>query len=184
VCYPHLKAGTIPTPVRIAEQLGAEIVRLRGNFVSICFAQASKIVSARGGVMIPFGLDCPESVAAIAEEARRVPASILRDGTVVLSCGSGVTLAGLLRGFDPMPRHIIGVSSGRSLRKLRCCIRKYVRTIPDNVLLVPAGIPYDQVPERVCPFPAHPNYDLKAWAYLVDHLASWRPPVLFWNIGA
>jgi 1-aminocyclopropane-1-carboxylate deaminase/D-cysteine desulfhydrase-like pyridoxal-dependent ACC family enzyme len=184
VCYPQLKNGTIPEPVKQAEQLRAVIVPMRGNHVSICFTQATRIVNQRGGVMIPFGMDCTESVVAIAAEARRVPAAILRNGTVVVSCGSGVTLAGLLQGFDPAPRRVVGVSSGRSLARLRQCLHKYLNNVPSNVTLIPASQPYESVPILDCPFPAHPNYDLKAWKYLVDHLESLTPPLLFWNIGA
>ncbi len=184
VCYPQLKNGPIPAPVLSARQLGAEIVPMRGNHVSICFAQATRIVSRRGGVMIPFGMDCPESVAAIADEARRVPPAILRNGTVVVSCGSGVTLAGLLQGFDPAPRRVVGVSSGRSLGRLRQCLEKHLNHVPANVTLIAASEPYESVPTLDCPFPTHPNYDLKAWKYLVEHLESLTPPLLFWNIGA
>ena len=122
-------------------ELGADIVAMGGNHVSICFAQATRIVARKGGVMIPFGMDCPESVTAIADEASRVPASILRNGTVVVCCGSGVTLAGLLRGLNPMPRHVVGVSSGRSLDKIRQCLRKHLHEIPANLTLIPARMP-------------------------------------------
>lgn len=184
VCYPRLKNGPVPDSIKKAEELGAEIVSMRGNHVSICFAQASKIVAERGGVMIPFGMECPESVAAIAAEAHSVPSAVLDKGTVVLSCGSAVTLSGVLQGFDPMPRQVIGVSSGRSLAKLRQCIRRYLGGVPANVTLVPAIMPYDSAPAQECPFPTHPHYDLKAWKFLVDNLRSLTPPVLFWNIGA
>ncbi len=134
--------------------------------------------------MIPFGMDCPESITAIAAEAKTVPSSLLDGGTVVVSCGSGVTLAGLLRGLNPMPRCIIGISAGRSLAKLRRCISKYVPIECPNVTLIEASIPYDSAPALKCPFPAHPNYDLKAWKYLVEHIDCLKPPILFWNIGA
>src|SRR5262249_10969920 len=146
LCYPHLKNGSVPAPMRVAHELGAEIVPMRGNHVSICFAQAAKIVARKGGVMIPFGVDCSEPVDAIAAEARRVPAALLCRGTLVVSCGSGVTLAGLLRGLDPLPQRVIGVSAGRSSAKIRACLRKYLRTVPDQVTIIPAGMPYDSTP--------------------------------------
>jgi 1-aminocyclopropane-1-carboxylate deaminase/D-cysteine desulfhydrase-like pyridoxal-dependent ACC family enzyme len=184
VCYPHLKNSEVPKPILAAAELGAEIVAMRGNHVSICFAQASRIVACKGGVMLPFGMDCAESVTAIANEASQVPSSILKKGTVVVCCGSGVTLAGLLRGLNPMPRQVIGVSSGRSLEKISQCLRKHLREIPTNLILVPARMPYNSSPSIDCPFPTHPNYDLKAWEYLADNLATLDPPLLFWNVGA
>ena len=56
--------------------------------------------------------------------------------------------------------------------------------VPVALELVPADRPYAVVPETSCPFPTHPNYDLKAWKHLVDHLERFASPVLFWNIGA
>jgi hypothetical protein len=184
VCYPHLKGGAIPQSMKEAKQLGAEVVPMRGNHVSICFAQARRIVERQGGVIIPFGMDCPEAVAAIAGEARTVPPEFIAGGTLVVTCGSGVTLSGLLRGLSPSPRLAIGVSSGRSLKRIRHCVGKYLADMPCEVHLVPASLPYDSAPSRDCPFPTHPNYDLKAWAYMTEHLEHLRSPVLFWNIGA
>jgi 1-aminocyclopropane-1-carboxylate deaminase/D-cysteine desulfhydrase-like pyridoxal-dependent ACC family enzyme len=184
VCYPHLKGGEVPEPIARAAALGAEIVQMRGNHVSICFSQATRIVARKGGVMIPFGMECPESVEAIAEEAREVPPSLLRGGTVVVCCGSGVTLAGLLRGLVPMPRQVIGVSSGRSLDKIRQCVRRHLDHLPANLTLIPARMPYDSRPSIDSPFPTHPNYDLKAWEYLAENVHRLHPPLLFWNIGA
>lgn len=184
VCYPHLQNGTVPETIKMADSLGAEIVGMRGNHVSICFAQASKTVEGKGGVMLPFGLECEESVNAIAAEAATVPRGMLRNGTVVVSCGSAVTLSGLIKGLYPKPRRIIGISSGRSVSKLRQCLHRFIGNVPDNVTLVPASIPYNDVPNQTCPFPTHANYDLKAWHYLAENINSIASPVLFWNIGA
>lgn len=183
-CYPQLKNGPVPETVLLAEALGADIVSMRGNHVSICYAQARKIVEARGGVMLPFGLECAAAVGAVAGEAQSVPARHLANGTVVLSCGSGVTLSGLLRGLRPQPHRVIGISAGRSLAKLRGCVLRYVGEIPRHLVLVPAAVPYDFTCTDCCPFPAHPNYDRKAWRYLSDNIKMLKPPVLFWNIGA
>lgn len=183
-CYPQLKHRPIPETVRLAEALGAEIVAMRGNHVSICYARARKTVEARGGAMLPFGLDCTEAVDAVAVEARTVPARYTANGTVVLSCGSAVTLSGLLRGLQPQPRRVIGVSAGRSLTKLRRCVLRHTGEIPRHLLLVPAAVPYDVACMDECPFPAHPNYDRKAWRYLCDNIQKLTPPVLFWNIGS
>ena len=53
VCYPHLKNGATPDTIRRAAALGAEIVKMRGNHVSICYSQATRIVRKKGGEMIP-----------------------------------------------------------------------------------------------------------------------------------
>jgi 1-aminocyclopropane-1-carboxylate deaminase/D-cysteine desulfhydrase-like pyridoxal-dependent ACC family enzyme len=184
VSYPARKGYTVPRPIEIAASLGAEVVPIRGNHVGICYAQITKLVTGRGGLMLPFGLDCREAVTAIAQEAATVPISLLKSGTVVLSCGSGVTLAGLILGLATLPRQIVGISSGRSIAKIAACVSRYASPLPRSVDLRPATLPYDQELQCSCPFPSHPNYDLKAWKFLIDHIDSLRDPVLFWNVGA
>jgi 1-aminocyclopropane-1-carboxylate deaminase/D-cysteine desulfhydrase-like pyridoxal-dependent ACC family enzyme len=184
VSYPIRKGCVVPKPVKIAASLGADVVPIRGNHVSICYAQITKLVTERGGIMLPFGLDCHESVAAVAQEAATVPVDLLKSGTVVLCCGSGVTLAGLLLGLPALPRRFVGISSGRSVAKILACVSRYVPQLPRSVELHPATVPYDCALEFSCPFPSHPNYDLKAWKFLADNIDSLRDPVFFWNVGA
>lgn len=184
VSYPARHGFALPEAVHIAAGLGAEILPVRGNHVSICYSQVSKQVTARGGKMLPFGLECREAVRAIADEAATLPESFVASATFVLSCGSGVTLAGLILGLRTMPRRIVGISSGRSLGKIRACVRRYVGTFPRFVELRPAAFPYDVALEYPCPFPSHANYDRKAWKFAVDNLRTLHDPVVFWNIGA
>ena len=183
VSYPTKTGVPEPEAIRVAAELGAEVVPIPGGRISICFAKARRHVTERGGVMLPFGLECAEAVTGIAQEAATVPPMALR-GTLVLCCGSGVTLAGLLTGLPVLPERIIGLSSGRSLAKIEACLRRHVETLPDMLELHPAVMPYAQTPDRSCPFPTHPNYDLKAWDFLVKNLDQLRDPILFWNIGA
>src|SRR5579871_892241 len=165
VSYPTRRGTAVPGPVRRAREMGASTLPLRGNHVSICFAQAKRAIESMGGAMLPFGLECQEAVTGVAKEAARVPAELCR-GTVVLCCGSGVTVAGLLTGLTALPARLIGVSSRRSLAKIRACIERYVTPMPACVDLIEALMPYDTVSTAVCPFPADPHYDLKAWQYL------------------
>jgi len=44
VSYPCLKNGNTPVSVSNAAKLGAEILPLRGNHVSICYSQARKVI--------------------------------------------------------------------------------------------------------------------------------------------
>jgi hypothetical protein len=133
--------------------------------------------------MLPFGLDCIESVAAIEREACKLPEEAIRGGTVIVCCGSGVTLAGLIRACGRQPSRYIGVSSGRSVSMIRRCLSKYVREA-GNVEIVPATHAYSEKLPGSCPFPSHPNYDQKAWDFLERNIRSLRPPILFWNVGA
>jgi len=183
VSYPTRKGTAIPASILAAKSLGADVLPLRGNHVGICYAQARAHVEARGGRMLPFGLECSESVQAVAETASHVPPDVTV-GTIVLCCGSGVTLAGLLTGLKALPGRLVGISSGRSIAKIRACVNRYVPEIPACVELRAALMPYDSTPSIECPFPSHPNYDLKAWQFVDEHIEELKAPVLFWNIGA
>jgi 1-aminocyclopropane-1-carboxylate deaminase/D-cysteine desulfhydrase-like pyridoxal-dependent ACC family enzyme len=184
VSYPKKIGEPVPRAIEVAATHGAEIYPVRGNHVIICYSQVGAYVRSKGGTMLPFGLECTESVAAISEEASTVPSNYYSGGTVLLSCGSGVTLAGILSGLRNTPSKIIGISSGRSVAKITKCITNYAGPLPDTVAIKENQLPYYATPVFDCPFPTHPNYDLKAWQYLVKHIDQLEGPILFWNIGA
>lgn len=184
ISYPKLKNLEPPQSIRISESLDAEIFPIRGNHVSICYSQVKKYVEKRGGFMLPFGLECIESVKAIANEARTIPSKVIEGGTLVVCCGSGVTLAGILTGLKYKPKKAVGISSGRSVAKIIACLKKYDIKPSRDLIIVPSGMPYYEAPSITAPFPSHPNYDLKAWKYLTENLKKFPEPILFWNVGA
>jgi 1-aminocyclopropane-1-carboxylate deaminase/D-cysteine desulfhydrase-like pyridoxal-dependent ACC family enzyme len=183
VVCPQSKRQPDPTSVEMARSLGAEIHFVPTNRLPINYAQARRYVELNGGVMLPFGMECEAGVQSVAVEAAQVPSELVRNGTVVVSCGSGVTLAGLLKGLDPSFSRIIGVSSGRSLDQIERCLIRHIRKIPNSIELVPPTMPYYESPDMRCPFACHPNYDLKAWQYLSSHANEYNDPILFWNVG-
>lgn len=184
VSYPMGKGDTMPSPAQLARELGAELFPVPAGRINICFATARRHVQQAGGLMLPFGLECKEAVAAVASEAERVNPACYAGGTVVLVCGSGVTLAGLLKGLTAKPDRIIGVSSGRSCNNILRCVHRYVPEIPKYLELREADLPYRFPLVYPCPFPSNAYYDLKGWKYLVENQRRFREPVLFWNIGA
>lgn len=184
VSYPVKKGEPQPDAVRAAAELGAEVYPVPGARITICLAQARRYVHGRGGFMLPFGLECAEAVEGVRRESATVPAELLRGGTLVVCCGSGVTLAGLLLGLRVLPRRIVGVSSGRSPANIRACLKRYLQSLPEGLELRAADVPYSVALSSPCPFPAHPHYDLKAWKFLLDNLREFPEPILFWNIGA
>jgi len=184
VSYPMGKGDVTPRAAELANALGAELLPVPAARLNICFAAARKQIEARGGWMLPFGLECSEAVAAIAGEAAGVDPEFYARGTIVLSCGSGVTLSGLLRGLTGKPKRIVGISSGRSRDNILRTVRRHIRDIPSTVELHDAETPYRFALSYPCPFPTSPNYDLKAWKFLVENLPALPRPVLFWNIGA
>ena len=183
VVYPKAKGQPDPESIELACSLGATVKFVPANRLAINYRQAQRYVEEMGGVMLPFGMECQEAVEAVASEAARLPRSLVDGATIVLCCGSGVTLAGLLKGLPASPRRIVGISSGRALRQIEECVKRHVSKLPDNVQLFPASVPYHQAPALSCPFPCHPHYDLKAWEHLLNYLDDYEDPILFWNVG-
>jgi 1-aminocyclopropane-1-carboxylate deaminase/D-cysteine desulfhydrase-like pyridoxal-dependent ACC family enzyme len=184
VSYPVSTKRDLPAAVVEAERLGATLLPVRSNHTAICYAMAKKRIEARGGYMLPFGLECSEAVDAISDVASTVDEGFYAGGTVVLSCGSGVTLAGLINGLAARPRKLIAISSGRSVDKIMACLRRHCPKLPSYLDVRPASLPYAYELKYDCPFPSHPNYDLKAWQFLENNLGMLPEPILFWNIGA
>jgi len=183
VVYPQLKNGERPESIEQAERLGATVRPIRPNVLPICYQQSKRLLDEMGGVLLPFGMDCLDAVEAVAREATLLPTAVYREGTVIVPCGSGVTMAGILKGITSPVRRMIGISCGRSVKKIRKCVEQYT-FMPPFVELVPPPLPYYQSPRASCPFPAHPHYDLKAWEYLVEHIDELQEPIFFWNVGA
>lgn len=184
VSFPTSTGRERPQAAVKAEQLGATLIPVPSNRIAICYAMARKRIEALGGYMLPFGLECREAVEAITETAATVDPSVYANGSIILSCGSGVTLAGLINGLSVKPKKLIGISAGRSKKMIVSCLRRHCAQLPSALELCPPTLPYACESDYPCPFPSHPNYDRKAWQYLECNLSRLPEPVLFWNIGA
>lgn len=151
--------------------------------------------------MLPLGLNVPEAVDAVVDQATRTDVYVwgkyavnLREGTTVVNVGSGTICSGLVKyfhGLDMMP-HIIGVM-GRSGSMKRCRAKIIKKSgVEEHGLfgtkakldLIDPGYEYTQPAEGVAPFPCHDFYDLKAWLWLEEHASTLAKPILFWNIGS
>jgi len=184
VAYPKTKGSHEPVPIAKARELGGEVLPVVAGRITISFAAARREVVRRGGAMLPFGLECPESVASVAQAAATVPPNYTGGGTVVVSAGSGVTLAGLVLGLRGRPSRFLGVSSGRSVDSIQRCLTRYGIEKSPSIRLVPAQEAYYVPIDYECPFPSHPHYDRKAWRYLAENAKSLEAPLFFWNVGA
>lgn len=185
VAFPkRTKDSGIPPAIAKAGELGAEVLPVIAGRITISFAAARQQVESRGGVMLPFGLECPEAVSCVAWAASTVPCEYTSGGTVVVSTGSGATLAGLVRGLPGRPKRFVGVSSGRSIESISRSLRRHGVERSDAVELVPAREAYSVRVDVGCPFPSNPYYDRKAWRFLTENIGAFEPPLFFWNVGA
>ncbi len=185
VVYPQFGRSPIGESVSRAKTLGAAVAAVRGNHVPINHFQAKRIVEARGGWMIPFGFEFPESIEAVALEAASLGDHLVMDGTVVVPSGSGVTLAGVSLGLAQRPRRIIGVSVGRSVAGIMKCLDRWGVNDLSRIDIIGPEKRYSEPAEGRVPFPCDPYYDQKAWNYLRVCINEFdRGPVLFWNVGS
>jgi hypothetical protein len=123
------------------------------------------------------------AIAAVAQEAETIPAHFIDDGTLVVSCGSGVTLAGILRGLQSRPKKIVGVSVGRSVENIRRCLNRSCVELSAVLDIRAPTKPFHEAAIIDSPFSCDAHYDLKAWEVLVRELDSFPDPILFWNVG-
>lgn len=93
-----------------AARLGAKIVPVAPGYLSVVQARAREYCSRAGAALVPFGVDMPEAVVAIAEAAKAI--GIVPD-EVWCAAGSGVLARGLATAWPTARRHVVQV--GRAL---------------------------------------------------------------------
>jgi len=179
VVYPSMNEDKIPDELKVNID-GYELHTIKPNMVTINGAQAKKYIEDQYGYYIPFGVDEPLAVKQIADQLH-----LDGIGTLIVPCGSGVTLAGALMSIEQNKSHvenIAAVSAGRAAKSIIKTVSKYVQ-IPSNVRWV-TRYEYNDIPKIECPWPAHPYYELKAYDWMIDNLFSLYEPIHFMNIGS
>jgi hypothetical protein len=154
-----------------ASRLGARVVPIRPGHLSVVQARARDWSKRSGARLIPFGVDLPEAVAAIAEAAR---ATGLDPDEVWCAAGSGVLARGLAQAWPKARRHVVQV--GRTLSASDVAgARIHVHPLK-----------FGDVARTAPPFPSDPHYDAKAWEVLgLDPSMTARRGagrVVFWNV--
>jgi hypothetical protein len=143
---------------------GATMVEVPHGYLNVVKARAREYCEhTRGARLLPFGLDTPEFIAALADVARRLPIAAPREVWSV--CGSGV-LSRALQLAWPDAR-VFGVRVG---------------ALPNagRAVMFEAPEAYEKPAQIVPPFPSCPNYDAKMWRFIKQHAS---PGALAWNVG-
>lgn len=153
----------VPHP-RTAEaaSAGARIVPVAPGYLTVVQARARAYCAASGAALLPFGLDTPEVLAALAETARSIP---YQPAEVWCVAGSGL-LSRALQLAWPAARHY-AVAVGRA---------------PDagGAQVLRAPEPFERDAREAPPFPSCPNYDAKAWRFIMRQAS---PGAVFWNVA-
>lgn len=145
-----------------AQAAGAHIVQVEHGYLNVVQARQRAYCHGTGATLVPFGLDIPEMLEAIAERAARLPVA---PSAVWCVAGSGVLTRALQRAW-PSAMHY-AVQIGR----------------PPNAgvaHLYEAPESFEQDAKHPPPWPSCSNYDAKLWQFARRS----THPALIWNVAA
>lgn len=149
-----------------AAWLGARIVPIRPDHLSVVQARARAYAKELGARLVPFGVDLPDAINAIADAAR---ATGLDPTEVWCAAGSGVLARGLALAWPKARRHVVQV--GRTLTP-RDVAGARIHIHP---------LRFGETAKSMPPFPSDPHYDAKAWEQSVSRKGA--GVVVFWNVA-
>jgi len=173
-CRVHTPTGELSPEVLMAKDKGAEVVQHRPGYNSVIIARAREDAFVSGWTEIPFGMECKEAVRQTSRQVRKIPANVER---IVISVGSGMSLAGLLHGMRKIQVNIpvIGICVGASP------VKRLNRYAPRNwqkmVELKESGVSYNsEIDGSIGDIKLDPIYEAKCLPFL-------EYDDLFWIVG-
>lgn len=166
----HIPSGNYSQALHRAEWGGLQLVHERPGYNSVIIARAKAHALEKGFTYIPFGMECMQAVDLTSTQVQNIP----RDATkLVIPVGSGMTLAGVLKGMVALdiriPVH--GVVVGASPIKR---LNQYAPGWEQQVTLVPATAPYEQrVEASIGGLHLDPIYEAKCLQNLTKGCLLW-----------
>jgi threonine dehydratase len=146
-----------------AAAAGALVVAIRCGYMSVLRKHAKDFAQEHGFTLLPFGLDVPEFIEALADVARALP---VRPKEVWCVAGSGCLSRALAMAWPKAMVHAVRVGAEPEVGKAKLYIA------PEK---------FEQDAKRPPPFPSCSNYDAKAWQFIRKYAT---PGALFWNVAA
>ncbi len=146
-----------------AQDAGARIVQVPAGYMTVVRARARSYCEVSGARLLPFGLDAPLFIAALADVARGLG---LNPPEVWSVAGSGVLTRALQAAWPDAVVHAIRIGAMPNAGRAR------LQQAPER---------YEQDARLPPPFPSCGNYDAKAWRFIC---AQAVPGALFWNVAA
>jgi 1-aminocyclopropane-1-carboxylate deaminase/D-cysteine desulfhydrase-like pyridoxal-dependent ACC family enzyme len=185
-CAVFVPAGDETPEIRAARAAGASVYPIRPGHNSVIKARAAEFWRARaalGWFLIPFGMETP---VAVEQTAAQVPSLFGPPWPtyrrIVVPVGSGMSLAGVLRGLDVLARTrpdladvpVLGVVVGADPTPR---LDRYAPLWRFRCTLVPAGVDYhDAVDAKIDGVRLDPHYEAKCARFL-------KPDDLLWIVG-
>jgi hypothetical protein len=171
----HTPTGQLSPEVQQAAAIGAEIVQHRAGYNNVIIARARQDAAVRGWVEIPFGMECWEAVTQTRRQVANLPAEVK---TIVIPCGSGMSLAGVLHGLDDIGRADVRVRAVVVGADPVARLNEYAPGWRKRVDLVPSGSDYhDAAPVTVMAGVAlDAHYEAKCIRFV-------KPGDMLWCVG-
>lgn len=144
-----------------AQEQGASVIAVPHGYLSNVSAKARAYCEATGARLLPFGLDTPEALAAIAAAARELPAP----SEVWAAAGSGTLVRALQIAWPEAEFHAVQVGKVPTIGRARLWVA------PER---------FEQDARQPPPFSSCSNYDAKVWQFLAEHGS---PGALMWNVA-
>lgn len=175
-CRIHTATGKLLPELVDAQKVGAEVFQHYNGFNVVISARARADAKSLGWTYIPFGMECIDAVKQTAVQVANIPSLDIQ--RIVIPCGSGMSLAGVLHGLRTRKLRIpvLGVCSGaNSIKRLDKYAPKNWR---EMVQLVPSGLPYNTpAPHLVLAgVTLDPHYEAKCIPFI-------EPGDLLWIVG-
>lgn len=154
-----------------AESLGAKIVEVPHGYLNVVQCRARQYigvikdglwVDAEGAKLVPFGLECPQIIRAIAAVAKSTGAEPTE---VWCAAGSGVLTRGLQLAWPAAKHYAVQVGA---------------KPNAGAATVIQATEKYEQDAIFKPPFPSCGNYDAKVWQYIKQIAET---GALFWNVA-
>jgi len=169
----HTASGDFTPGMIEARAAGAEIIQHMPGYLSVLKARALKDAEQTGFAHIPWALEHPDTVFVTQDQVQNLPPGLER---IVVPCGSGMTLAGVLRGlnqFHKPLRPVLGVLLGGAIEK------RLDQYAPKNwrkmVKLVRSKLPFHQEAETraLAGVDLDPIYEAKCIPFLKPGDGLW-----------
>jgi len=146
-----------------AKRAGAKIVQVPYGYLSNVRAKAMAYADAAGACVLPWGLDFPAFIEALADVAMGLDIQPIE---VWCAAGSGTLTRALQMAWPAAAHHAVQVGAKPNAGKAT------VHVAPET---------FEQDAKEKPPFPSCSNYDAKVWRFFRRHAT---PGALLWNVAA
>lgn len=174
-CQVHTAAGATTPPIRACFALGASVIQHSPGYMTVLQKRGRESAEERGWEFVRLGVESPEAVEGTALQVANLPQEVER---LVLCVGSGVTLAGVLKGLDRFNRQIPILAVTVGMHPIPTLERCYDRWRGHDIEFMPAGVPFErEVPnELLTELELDLHYESKALPFL-------RPGDCLWVVS-